>query len=292
MISGISLQHNYSLVSEEAEVYNDVVVFNFIDSYKNLTIKTLVSINWIYKTYNASIYLKIDSDFLYNVNILYKTIKETMDTHVKVAEHLIVGQCFSHGPVIRDLNSRYGMSREVYAPDEYPRYCSGGSYAMSRSTIPALLKWTPDTPLLRFEDVSIGLLASRVKEILMVHIHNWMNFWNGGAIKLEMFTMYHAVHILETPDFSLEQFFRDLPISLYPHFEHTTVDFTFSKAKYSPTLTDIFTRVANGVLKGKIENLNRQIKNLTPSSCKRRNNIAYIKTFKTGSSTFTNILNR
>ena len=127
-------------LQEEAQFYNDIVVFDFLDTYVNLTIKTIVSLNWVFNAYNTDIFLKLDDDALLSVTNVHRTVlKYLYNSKSEHPDSTIAGWCFSGTPVIRNLQHKWGVSREVYSPPTYPRYCLGLSYALTRSAIPSLL---------------------------------------------------------------------------------------------------------------------------------------------------------
>ena len=74
MFPGTCRDCNQTTLHEEAQLYDDIVVFDFLDTYVNLTIKTLVSLNWIFNVYKTDIYLKVDDDVLFNVTDVHRTV--------------------------------------------------------------------------------------------------------------------------------------------------------------------------------------------------------------------------
>ena len=65
---------NQTKLQEEAQFYNNIVVFDFLDTYVNLTIKTIVSLNWVFNSYNTDIFLKLDDDALLSVTNVHQTL--------------------------------------------------------------------------------------------------------------------------------------------------------------------------------------------------------------------------
>lgn len=62
-------EHNKNILIENA-LYGDIVQQNFVDSYKNLTIKTVMGYNWAVEyCSNATHILYKDDDFHFNVKI-------------------------------------------------------------------------------------------------------------------------------------------------------------------------------------------------------------------------------
>ena len=61
---------------------------------------------------------------------------------------------------------------------------------------------------------------------------------------------------------------------------------------YDSDLADLMNSLISRVLIHKVTDLKRKIRSSGRGKCRRKTNIAYIKTFKTGSSTFSNIFYR
>ncbi|XP_076039159.1 uncharacterized protein LOC143024258 [Oratosquilla oratoria] len=81
-ISPMSIKSNYFItlpqqkhLQDEARNYNDIIMDNFQDSYKNLTLKTLASLHWLLQHCPKVPYiLKIDDDVLLNVRALQRLL--------------------------------------------------------------------------------------------------------------------------------------------------------------------------------------------------------------------------
>ncbi|XP_016118684.1 beta-1,3-galactosyltransferase 1-like, partial [Sinocyclocheilus grahami] len=65
------------MVEQESEIFHDIVVEDFIDSYHNLTLKTLMGMRWVATFCNQAKYvMKTDSDIFVNMdNLVYKLLK-------------------------------------------------------------------------------------------------------------------------------------------------------------------------------------------------------------------------
>ena len=192
--SGACRNCNQTKLYEEAQLYDDIVVFDFLDTYVNLTIKTILSLNWVFNVYNTDIFLKLDDDALLNVTDVYQTVLKHFHYQTKYASNYIAGCCNIGLPVIRNLQHKWGESREAYSPPIYPRYCIGLSYALTRSTIPLLLNQTLNTPLIHLEDVSVGLLAQKAGKIKLINIPYWMGTWNVMDDSPKHYNRYHVIH--------------------------------------------------------------------------------------------------
>ena len=145
----------------------------------NLTIKTIVSLNWVFNAYNTDIYLKLDDDVLLNVSNVYRTVLKYIHYQAGHFGNSILGSCHSGVSVIRDLKHKWGVSKEAHGSPTYPRYCLGLSYALTKSAISSLLNQTHNTPLIHLEDVSVGLLAQKAGNFKLTNIPLWKVNWNS-----------------------------------------------------------------------------------------------------------------
>ncbi|RUS76058.1 hypothetical protein EGW08_016188 [Elysia chlorotica] len=148
---------------------DDILQFDMIDSYKNLTRKIVLAMQWVVSTCNGAQYiLKVDQDVFVNVPLLLAFLKH----HGK--NNSIYGHIFNGGPVERE--GRWGASKLAYPPEKYPVYAAGTAYAVSRSAAETVLKLCPHFPYVPIEDAFItGVLAS-VGSVDRVHVAGFTHF--------------------------------------------------------------------------------------------------------------------
>ena len=190
---GTCMNCNQTKLYEEADLYNDIVVFHFLDTYMNLTVKTIVSLNWVFKAYNTDIFLKVDDDVLLNVTDVHHAILRHLHYQTYLGDY-ILGDCISGKSPRRNVLHKYGVSKEAYPPPTYPRYCTGLIYAITRSAVLSLLNQTHNTPLIHLEDVSIGILAQKAGNIKLIDIPNWRVEWNWINDLLIDYRKYHTIN--------------------------------------------------------------------------------------------------
>ena len=112
----------------ESETYKDILQENFIDSYQNLTLKTIMGLKWVSQhCYSAKFVMKIDDDVYLNVPNLISAI----ETYGLELQNSIGGLCFTNGYPERSKSNKFYLSNEDYPHDKYPPYCSGTSYITS-----------------------------------------------------------------------------------------------------------------------------------------------------------------
>ncbi|KAK0133243.1 Beta-1,3-galactosyltransferase 1 [Merluccius polli] len=111
----------------ESQEHRDLLQGNFLDSYRNLTIKTILMLEWLAsRCPNASYGIKTDSDVLLNVHSLIEGVIPSTPTHL-----YMTGNVLRQAPVHRDPNSKWFTPKEVFAESQYPPYVLGLSYVFS-----------------------------------------------------------------------------------------------------------------------------------------------------------------
>ena len=201
---------NQTALREEAQLYDDIVVFDFLDTYVNLTIKTIVSLNWIFNVYKTDLYLKVDDDALFNVTDVHQTVLKHLPNQAEHLSNYILGSCLSGIPFNRDLKHRFGVSKEAYSPPIAPRYCTGLSYAITRSAVSLLLNQTHNTPLIHLEDVTLGILAKKAGNINLRAIPFWLVKRPNKSYKQKGYRKYHIIHTSQGPTDQMEELWKYL----------------------------------------------------------------------------------
>ena len=148
----------YQSVKKEARLYRDTVVYDFVDQYRNLSVKSLLGLQWsISHCKNAKFVIKADDDVYLNIPSFLK------DLHNYPEKDLILGSLNPRSPV-----KRYGQWKVEYRDYPYslfPPYCSGCTYAFSTDVARKLyhVSQSSQAPaLIPVEDVYVtGLLAER-----------------------------------------------------------------------------------------------------------------------------------
>lgn len=111
-----------SAVEKEAQMFDDIIVEDFIDSYFNLTIKTAFAMkNFLRHFENSKYFMKIDDDVFLNVDNLKKMIEQAP------SDALIGRVAFNLKP-IRDEYNKWFVPSFLYPEDEYPPFLRGSAY--------------------------------------------------------------------------------------------------------------------------------------------------------------------
>ncbi|XP_029511793.1 beta-1,3-galactosyltransferase 2-like [Oncorhynchus nerka] len=146
-------------VNQESQVHHDLLQSNFLDSYLNLTIKTMVIMDWL-ATHctNATYAMKIDSDMFLNVENLM-----TMLLRPDVPEvNYLTGMLMWNRPVIRNPNSKWYVPVEMLADDRYPTYTLGMGYVFSNDLPERFVAVSKDIKLFNIEDAYVGACMKKL----------------------------------------------------------------------------------------------------------------------------------
>lgn len=138
----------------ESATFRDIVQGDFTDCYRNLTIKTMVLMDWL-ATHcpGASYAMKIDSDMFLNVENLLDVLLRPKTPKTDY----ITGLLMRNSPVIRDKASKWYVSEDMYPEPLYPPYLIGMGYVFSIDLPEKLARVSKAIRLLYLEDVFVGM---------------------------------------------------------------------------------------------------------------------------------------
>ncbi|XP_052764960.1 beta-1,3-galactosyltransferase 1-like isoform X2 [Mya arenaria] len=147
--------HLADAVLKENELYRDIIKEDFTDSYRNLTLKTIMGLKWVtHNCPNVQYVMKTDDDVYVNIPAIMRMLKK--NNNLK-KNNSIIGSCFVNVSPIRDKQSKWYASENAYPGELYPRFCSGTGYIMSSKVASHLFEISPNIPFFHLEDVFIGL---------------------------------------------------------------------------------------------------------------------------------------
>ena len=144
-------------LEDENRQHHDIVQADFIDSYKNLTLKSIALLHWV-KTFCArSTYvLKADDDMYVSIPNLIEALRKM--TQPK----FILGHVFQRSKPIQNKRSKWYTPLKEFSEKFYPKYVSGTTYAVSTSAVADLYSTSLGVKLFWLEDVyTTGLLARK-----------------------------------------------------------------------------------------------------------------------------------
>ncbi|XP_077298168.1 uncharacterized protein LOC143919635 isoform X2 [Arctopsyche grandis] len=172
-------------IDEESALYGDIIQEGFIDSYNNLTLKSLMLLKWVISNCgdNVRYIMKTDDDMYVNIPRLVEALQNKskeylhrvssnfdgeymhrMNSTTKQAilkdEKLLMGDLICDARPISDTSSKWYSPTYMFGGKVYPRYLSGTGYVMSLGAAKLLYRAALDTPLFHLEDIYITGMCS------------------------------------------------------------------------------------------------------------------------------------
>lgn len=150
-----------NILKEESGEYKDIIQQEYVDSYHNLTLKTLMGMHWV-ATFcpNASYVMKTDSDMFVNTEYL---IRRLLEPGAPPRQEYFTGYLMKGFKPNRDNSSKWFMPPELYAADAYPNFCSGTGYVFSTDMAARIYAASLGIRRLHLEDVYVGICLAKLR---------------------------------------------------------------------------------------------------------------------------------
>ncbi|NWZ38504.1 B3GT2 galactosyltransferase, partial [Brachypodius atriceps] len=142
------------VVLRESEQYRDIIQQDFLDTYNNLTLKTLMGMRWVASYCSGTRFaMKTDSDIFVNTVYLIEKLLRPLPPHTQnyFTGHLMKG----HRP-IRNKNSKWYISEEEFPGNSYHPFCSGTGYVFSGDLAAKIVNASLMIKHIHLEDVYVG----------------------------------------------------------------------------------------------------------------------------------------
>ncbi|RXN37737.1 N-acetyllactosaminide beta-1,3-N-acetylglucosaminyltransferase 2-like protein [Labeo rohita] len=142
------------LISFEAQQFQDLLVWDFQDSFYNLTLKEHVFFKWMLENCSkVSFIFKGDDDVFANTQAILDYLKSLKPEE---ATALYTGQIISDASPLRDPKIKYYVPQSFYE-GPYPLYAGGGGFLFSGNLIPSLYHVSFYIPFFPIDDVYTGM---------------------------------------------------------------------------------------------------------------------------------------
>ena len=158
-----------NIIEKESQGFGDILQLFYIDSYENLTNKTLLTLEWLSYNCEPKFVLKTDDDCFVNLLSLEPWL------HTLKSDILYVGKRNVHMPVIRNPKHRNYVAVEDFSEKYYEPYCSGGGYILSGKVLKNLTGKAKFFKQIRNEDAFIGIVMNFMN-ISPVHDKGFLPF--------------------------------------------------------------------------------------------------------------------
>ncbi|KAG8201463.1 hypothetical protein JTE90_024332 [Oedothorax gibbosus] len=149
----------HSRVFDENSKFHDIVQANFIDTYTNLTMKTISVLKWMTEVCSLAKYiLKVDDDMFINIDNFLNI------TESKNESKTIMGELAHDWPPVRSAKNKWYTSYNDYPFSIYPDFVFGPSYLLTGDSAKSLYEESLKLNLFRLEDVYVtGFVAEKAQ---------------------------------------------------------------------------------------------------------------------------------
>ncbi|XP_007895991.2 UDP-GlcNAc:betaGal beta-1,3-N-acetylglucosaminyltransferase 7, like [Callorhinchus milii] len=154
------------LLEYEDRLFGDLLQWDFIDTFFNLTLKEVNFLKWfdIYCPRTQFIFKGDDDVFVNTENVL-----EFLSSQRPGPSNLFAGDIISRALPIRNHQSKYFIPKQLY-DKPYPSYAGGGGFIMSSHLAKRLFAVSESLQLYPIDDVYLGMCLQKIGVDPQLHL--------------------------------------------------------------------------------------------------------------------------
>lgn len=156
---GADVEQLQEKLKQENLQHHDLIQSDFMDTYLNLTIKTMVIMDWLATRCPTAAYaMKIDSDMFLNIDNLVIMLQKPGIPKMKY----LTGMLMWNRPVVRSKSSKWYVPEEMFPDATYPTYTLGMGYVFSNDLPQKFVEISKSIKPFNIEDAYIGMCMKRL----------------------------------------------------------------------------------------------------------------------------------
>ncbi|KAK2835373.1 hypothetical protein Q5P01_015857 [Channa striata] len=160
MDSGHEKERLNKLLKLEQREHNDILQWDFNDSFFNLTLKQILFLEWMEGNCpKARFLLNGDDDVFANTGNMVQYLQSLKDNDK--SKHLFTGYVLRNTGPIRWSGSKYFIPVQVQESDLYPPYCGGGGFLLSGHTALVIFNMSKSITILPIDDAYLGMCLAK-----------------------------------------------------------------------------------------------------------------------------------
>ncbi|XP_029038411.1 beta-1,3-galactosyltransferase 5 [Osmia bicornis bicornis] len=113
----------WTYIFKESEIHNDLLQGNFLEDYRNLTLKHLMGLRWASRNCKATFLIKSDDDIVLNIFEVLRFLHKRV-----INENVLSGYVLRKMKPVRISNNKWFVTKEDFSGDVYPDFLSGWFY--------------------------------------------------------------------------------------------------------------------------------------------------------------------
>uniref|UniRef100_A0A3B3V1J0 Hexosyltransferase n=1 Tax=Poecilia latipinna TaxID=48699 RepID=A0A3B3V1J0_9TELE len=158
--SGYEKKKLNKLLKAEQEGFNDILQWDFNDTFHNLTLKQMLFYGWMERNCpNARFLFNGDDDVFAHTDNMMKYLQNLPDNDG--SKHLFTGYLFLDEKVVRWKGSKYFIPVQIQESNTYLPYCGGGGYLLSGYTALVIYRMSQSIPIHPIDDAYMGICLSK-----------------------------------------------------------------------------------------------------------------------------------
>ena len=122
-------------ITKEIEMFDDIIVGNFIDTYENLVYKSLMGLEWFIQQTSSNksnkFLMLLDDDVDLKVSELYKLIDQKVIHNQNNQEEQLLCPWKNAQRARVSRRGPWGVPISTYPSSHWPSYCGGACYLMN-----------------------------------------------------------------------------------------------------------------------------------------------------------------
>ncbi|NXI48887.1 B3GL1 acetylgalactosaminyltransferase, partial [Chloroceryle aenea] len=191
-------------VEDESILYGDIIRQDFMDTYDNLTLKTIMAFRWVTEfCSNARFLMKTDTDVFINTTNLVKLLLK-----LNSSENVFTGYPLIDNFAYRGFYKKRYISYAEYPFRLYPPYCSGMGYIVDTKLALRIYELMGHIKPIKFEDVYVGICLDILKVNISIPGDKQQFFLNKIGFDICKYRQLIAVHGLTASE--IIGFWQDL----------------------------------------------------------------------------------
>ncbi|XP_076009652.1 N-acetyllactosaminide beta-1,3-N-acetylglucosaminyltransferase 3-like [Genypterus blacodes] len=158
--TGLEKERLNDLLKLEQRDYNDILQWDFNDSFFNLTLKQVLFLEWMERNCPyAGFLLNGDDDVFAHTDNMVAYLQGLKDNNG--SKHLFTGHLIAGVGPIRHPGSKYYVPEQVYESESYPPYCGGGGFLLSGYTAMVIYNMSHSITIVPIDDAYMGMCLTK-----------------------------------------------------------------------------------------------------------------------------------